>query len=217
MLIVTLLQLVPGIFLIFRHTTAGKFSKNKTSDLATFFILGTETAIALILLSLYFIFSTPIFSLSLNHQIFAYIIAGILIALGLFFLFFYFKKGSGTRLFISRRLANTYIRRAKSANSRSDAFLLGMSSILPELIFTLPLYLLSVLEIPQIATDSPTRAFLIILFAIITIAPIIMLHGFARTHNSADFIKFRFKNKNFCRIFIPLLYFLIAILIILGV
>ena len=53
MLVLAVLQLVPGIFLLFSHFTRGKYSRVHANDLNIFFIIGVETAIVLVFLSLY--------------------------------------------------------------------------------------------------------------------------------------------------------------------
>ena len=218
-LILAFLQLVPGIFALLLHFSSGKFSKNKASDFGTFFLLGAETSIILIFLFVYFILtSTPAIAYAVTDPLFAWIMAGILAALGLFFLCCYYRRGSGSELFISRNLAHKYRQKAATIKNRSDAFILGLIASVPELIFTLPLYILAVLQVNLLAPDSLTRASLIILFALIAILPLFILHATAsHGYNLADFLKFRFKNRQFFRFAITLFYLFIIILIILGV
>ena len=217
-LILAFLQFIPGVFSLFSHFMSGKFSKVKASDLTIFFILGVETAVTLILLSLFFILSSSSVIISaITSDIFAWIITGILIALCIVFLCCYYRKSSGTELFISRRLAHNYKHRIKTTKTRSDAFVLGLTAILPELVFTLPLYILSTAQIIQFDISSLSRSGLIILLAIITILPLLIIHILSVTHhNLADFIKFRIRHKQFFRFTIALFYLLLAIIVLLG-
>ena len=219
MLILVFLQLVPGIFLLFSHFTRGKYSRSRANDLTVFFILGVEIATALVLLSVYAILCcSPAVAFIIDSDIFAWTMAGILLALSLISFAFYFRPGRGTKLFISRRMATGIKNKISITKTRSDAFVLGFVSIVPELIFTLPLFLISIIEIMRLDINCPERASIIILFAIMTIFPLLLIHGFSsQNHNLADFVKFRFKNKSFFRFCLSFSYFLLATLIILGI
>lgn len=203
--------------MILRHFTAGKFSQNKASDLAISFILGAETATMLILFALCLVTTPPALTEFFHGQVFAWIMAGILICLGLIFPIIYFKKGPGTQLFISRQLASRFRHRVTSLKSSSDAFALGFAAVLPELIFTLPLYLLSSIALAGLAGSFITTAFAIVVFSIVAISPLLILHGLPRSRTLADFLRFRFHHKTFTRFFVTFLYFLLAGLIIAGV
>ena len=218
-LILAFLQLVPGIFAIFSHFIHGKFSRPKASDLTTFFIIGNEIAVVLIFLCIYAILCcSPAVTFIIDSDIFAWILAGIFLALTFVTLGFYYRKGSGTKLFISRRLANGLKTRVQSTKSRSDAFTLGLVSVVPELIFTLPIYFITTITIMRLDFIPLGRAGLIILFAIIAILPPLILKiTTSLGYTLADFLKFRFKNKTFFRFCLALCYLLIASLIILGV
>ena len=216
MLIMLLLQLSPGVFLLFSHYASGKYSRRKSSDQSLFFIFGAEICTTLIFLSVYFILTalyvTPI---DFENNILIWITAGIFAAIGAVFPICYFRNGKGTKLFISRRLAVAFDKKASSAKSRSDAFTLGFISILPELFFTIPIYFLSSLEIMQLGDSPLLRGFLILIFILIAIAPLIATHVYLDFgHNFVEIAKFRIRNKNFNRFFISSLYFLIAIIVI---
>lgn len=219
MLVLAVLQLVPGIFLLFSHFTRGKYSRVHANDLNIFFIIGVETAMVLVFLSLYAILCcSPAVTFIIDSDIFIWVMAGISLALSLISFIFYFRSGRGTELFISRRMAKGIKHKITITKTRSDAFVLGLVSIVPELIFTLPLILLSAIEIMRLNINCPERACLIILFAVAAIFPLLLIHGFsANGHTLAEFTRFRFKNKPFFRFWLSFSYFLIAILIILGV
>ena len=218
-LIMAFLQLIPGLFSLFLHYTAGKYSKNKASDLATFFILGVETAVVIFFLSVSAILSpSPAIALVLDSDIFAWVMAAVSLVLGLSLFFCYFRKGPGTKLFISRRVAANLQSKVNSAKTRSDAFLLGLFSTVPEIVFTLPLYFLSAIAVMKLGENPAERAAIIILYALVAVAPLLILHSLSATGRTlADSTRFRFKNKTFFRCFLALFYFLIATLIILGI
>lgn len=216
MLILMSLKLVPGIFILFTHYNLGKFSKKKVDDLGIFFIFGVETLIAL----LFVLINSTICILSpdeiiFENPIFPFVMSGIFIALSLATFFFYFKKGPGTKLFISRKTAQKFILKTKSTKNRSDAFVLGLISGIPELIFTIPLYLISIIEISKLSFHFSSYAAALLAFILIVTAPLFILHSFEKTnYNLAEIERLRVKNKTFFRFFISILYLLLAILII---
>lgn len=219
MLIMTSLQLVPGLFILFSHYKLGQFSKTKASDLSTFFILGAETAVVLFSLAVYAILNaSPLIASFFSTPYFNWLLAGIFLALSILFYAIYYQKSSGSELFISRRFATRCQDKIKLAKSRSDAFFLGLFAGLPELIFTFPLYFVVNLVILHLAATSVERALFILIFTFSAILPLIICHFLFSTHHTlADILRFRFKNKAFFRFFITFCYFLIAILIVLGV
>ncbi len=219
MLIMASLQLVPGIFILFSHSKLGQFSKTKASDLCTFFILGAETAVILFSLAIYAILNiSPLIASFLSAPYFSWLLAGIFLALSVLFYAIYYRKSSGTELFISRNFTARCREKISFAKTRSDAFLLGLFAGLPELIFTFPLYFLTNLTIMNFATTAPERSIFTLLFAFSAILPLLICHFLFSTHHTlADILRFRFKNKTFFRFFITFCYFLIAVLIVLGV
>lgn len=216
MLIVASLQLASGVFLLFSHYAYGKRSNRKASDFTLFFIFGTETCIALVLTLIYFILSSLYFtSINFSNGILYWILAGILMALGVLFPICYYRKGSGTELFISRRTVQALDFKARSVKTRSDAFILGFISAAPELVFTLPVFIISALTIMRVSSDPIPRALLILALALATISPLLLNRArFSLGYNLADLAKSRTKNKTFIRLFVSVVYFIIAILII---
>lgn len=218
MLILAFLQFVPGIFLLFNHHAFGKYSKAKATDLAVFFILGVETAIAFTFLVVYSILCiTPATVFVIDSNMFVWVMAAIFFILSIAMLLLYYRRGRGTKLFISRRTANHFQTKIKTIKSRSDAFVFGLVSTFPELIFTLPLYLISAISIMRLDINNYERSGIIIISSIVAIIPLLIMHFSSHTHHLADFIRFRFKNKPFFRICLSLSYFLIATLLIIGI
>lgn len=216
MLIIAFLKLIPGIFGLFYHYASGKYSAKKVSDLSIFFILGVEALPAIIFILLNLILLLFSFTnIDFNSLPFLWGFSGLLTLLALFFFTFYFRKGAGTKLFISRNVAKNLEKKSRAVKTRSDAFILGFMSGVPELIFTLPLYFISFLEISENYFVSTACAGLLTLFILIVICPLFFLYAYFKTGNNlANFERQRVKNKFFFRLFIPILYILLAILII---
>ena len=214
MLIMALLQLVPGIFALFSHYALGKFKQAKAYDFMLFFILGVETITACLFLCVYYLtFVFRFGEADFINRIFAWILAGIMIALSLSSLFFYFRRGSGTKLFISRKTAQALDHNAKISKTRSDAFSLGTISGTYELFFTFPLYIIVALTVTQINFSAP--GLLAFLFILAPLIPLFCLYWRYRSgYNLANIIKSRTNNKNFIRFLLFISYLFLAFLII---
>ncbi|MBR3253295.1 hypothetical protein IKF85_01075 [Candidatus Saccharibacteria bacterium] len=215
-LIIASLKLIPGVFAFLYHYASGKYSAKKVSDLSMFFIFGVELfpAIIFVILNLIF-YALSYTNLDPSNGIFLWAVVGLLIALGIAFFCFYYRRGHGTKLFISRRTASNFEQKAKLVKTRSDAFILGFISGIPELLFTLPLYLITLLSVTKNFLDVIPRSLILVLFILIIISPLLFLYAYFRSGNNlANYLKARIKNKLFFRFFISILYFVLAIIII---
>ena len=215
-LIQACMQLTPGVFSIFYHYTLGKKSRNFADNLSLYFILGNE----IFVITIYFILCIIIFTfnnyIDINNPYIYWILAGIFVAESIISLFLYYKKGKTTELFISRNAAKSLILQAERVKRRSDAFLLGFLSCLPEVLFTLPLYLISILLL--INFNLCPRSIIIILIIFSSLLATTTTFIFYHTgHNLADVSRLRLKMKPFIRIILFLCFLTLAITTIIGV
>lgn len=215
-LIMSFLSLPSGAYALFCHYVYGKFSKKRASDLTFFFILGTEITASCMFLATYILVAVIFADLPrVTTDIIAWVLVGITISLSVASLFFYYRRGKGTKLFIHRKIANSIIYHAKTAKTRSDAFTLGALCGTPELLFTLPLFIITSGEILRLSINHPANTFLTLLYIIIPVFPLLITRWlFYRGHNLADIQRSRVHNKNFTRFILCVSYLLIAILII---
>lgn len=216
MLIMASLQLQPGVFSLLYHYCLGKYSRSRASDLTLFFILGAEVSSACIFLCCYY-FANIFFLYQFRPEqsFLAWIAVGILTALAITSFFYYFRSGRGTRLFIPRKSAKALDARAHKVKTRSDAFILGVSSSIYELVFTLPLYIITSVEIIEMEVEfSPSHLLTILYILVPTIPLFITRWSFQTGRNLADIQKLRVGSKNFTRIILSVSYLAIAILII---
>lgn len=214
MIISLFLMLNPSIFANFLHYASGKYSRKKTDDLSLFFILGTETITVFIFFLTFMIISAlPVPIITFKNPILLWIFTGIFFALGIVALCFYIQKNG--QFFIPRKIATKIIAKPKFIKKRSDAFVFGLVSNLPELLFNLPLFCFCIITALNISLSPFSCAGFIILYALIMVLPLFAIHIFFKTgHTLADFLKFRLKNRSFLRFFLCSLYFLLAILLI---
>ena len=210
------LQLTPGIFALFYHYALGNFGKAKASHLSIFFIIGTEIIAACLYLSIFYL--TCIFFFDDLHpetSILFWALSGIFVALGFISFFFYFRSGPGTKLFIPRKYAEALDLNARSVKTCSDAFMLGALTGTYELVFTLPLYIVTCIEIMHMGIEGFASNLLTIIYILIPVVPLFFIRWKYQTgHNLADIQKSRVHDKLFTRFIIALSYILIAILII---
>lgn len=216
MLIMIFLQLSPGVFTLFYHYALGKYSRKRVSDLGIFFILGVETTSACVFLSSFYI-SYLLFFHDIHPEsgLFAWIAVGILVVLAAASFFFYYRRGSGTQLFIPRRAAHSIDSAARSVKTRSDAFILGAFSNIHELVFALPLYIITSVEIMEMRAEFITGNILTILYILTPTLSLFTIRWLYHSgHNLADIERSRVKNKSFTRFILAFSYLTIAILII---
>lgn len=213
----TFLSLTHGVLVLFCHYTYGKYSRKKAETLTFYFILGFETMSSCIFFSTYLLVALVVSDFfHIGANVLTWLLTGIIVALAFISLFFYFRPGKGTKLFISRRVANSLNLHAKTAKTRSDAFTLGALSSTPELIFTLPLYIITSAEILQMSSAHPSSSLLTIIYIVAPTIPLFVERWqFHRGHNLADAERSRVRNKSFTRFFLCFNYALIATIIIL--
>lgn len=218
MLIQATLQLVPGGFAIFYHSALGKLSAKRADDISLYYILGVEFAVSLIWLLVYAVMYAIFCTVpDFNNTVLTWIMAGIFGAEAVAVFFCYFRKGRSTALFIPRSLAQNIRTHARRAKSRKDAILLGMFVGLPELVFTLPLYVISAMQALQFVTVPPYLV--IILYILASMVPCFVVRAYFRAGlNLAEIERRRLRMKQAVRLALVLLYALVAICVInLGV
>lgn len=184
MLVQAFLQLTPGLYMLFRHQTNGKWRG--------YFALGAATTIAVLLMVVnYVVFDSTILR---------WIMVGVLVAYGVFCFFSYYRKGEGTELIISRRVAKTLTIRTKRAKSSSDAFILGAMGEFAESIFIVPLMITTVLGANGI---DDYRLWVLLCYVVAAVIPLLIIEIYYQCDkNLSEIQKIRVKNKNFYRIMI---------------
>ena len=216
MLIMASFQLTPGVFVLFYHYAIGKYSRSRASVLSLYFILGTEIIAACLYLSIFYLTSIFFFdNLHPETSILFWALAGIMIALGLISFFFYYRRGAGTKLFIPRKYAKGLDLSAQSVKNRSDAFMLGALAGTCELFFTLPLYMVTCVEIMKMGANGFSSNLLTIIYILVPVIGLFFIRWqYQSGRNLADIQRVRVRDKHFNRFLIAICYILIAILII---
>ena len=215
MLIQGFLQVGPGVFAIFYHHALGKTTAKKADDQSLSFILGTEIATAVFFLITYFIVTFFVAENNFLNSTFLWIMAGLFFALGLFSFFCYFKLGkknkNTTKLFLTRHTAENFLYHATHNKNRTDTIILGFLATTAEIVFTLPLFIISSVEILDL---SPRFNFVfIIAYIVVTTVPLFTVRTLFRTgHNLAEIQRLRVKRKLLFRIVISVSYIALGVL-----
>ena len=210
-LILTSLQLVPGVFALFYHYALGKNSTKKAHSLSPYFILGHATFLIIIWLLIYSFIFVLCYNLSnefINLTI--YIIAGLLFAESLLSFFRYYQKGTATELFISRTTAKALTVHAENSKTASDIFTLGFFSGIPELLFAAPIFAISSLALMQI--DINLRPLILSICVVLALLPLfIILQLYRSDRNLANLERLRVHLKPIFRLIICLSFLGLAI------
>lgn len=212
----TLLQLSQGVFAVFYHHALGKTTAKKADDRSLSFILGVEIFTAVFYLLTYLIVSFVITQKGFDNIILVWIMIGIFITEAVFFFFCYYKMGKKykktSRLFVNRHVAEALIYKAEHAKSRTDTIILGIVTSAIELAFTLPLFVISSVEILRF--DSRFGFLFIVIYVIAATAPLFGTRILFRANNTlAGIMQIRSSKKNLYRILITIGYLSIAALV----
>lgn len=123
-------------------------------------------------------------------------VCGILFGVGLAVWLFYYRKDKGTTLWVPRHIANFLASRSKHTKSTAEAFALGLSTVLGELLFIIAPLGVAVLAI--LPLDPQLQLIAILLYTIISLAPLalvtILVSG---GHKLSSIQKWRETNKHF--------------------
>ncbi|MBQ3318546.1 hypothetical protein IJG76_00795 [Candidatus Saccharibacteria bacterium] len=201
-------QVAPGILLLLYHSSLGCNITGKTRALASSYISGVAymlllTLAAVILLVLGANLGVLIHSLvpavSVSSGNF-FVSAILLLLTGVVALILYYRPSRSTELWLARPVARFLARRAELTNSNTEAFSLGLMSVVGELPFSFAL-------MATVASFSATLplgyiCLSLALFTIASILPLVLLRAFIRRGKSViDIQRWRVKEKTFLKYF----------------
>lgn len=210
------LQFPSGVFLLLRHYASAKLSKKKTRSLSGAFSFGAATGALLFFILAFLLIRWTISASLLENPVFEWCIAGVMILYGVLSWFFYYRANSeGTELYISRNTASALCIAAKKTKDWPNAFMLGMTSTICEIPFSLPLFCIVALELNSYSTDFVMQISCILVFLCAMMLPILTSRfQFFNDGNLATIQRKRVKAKSFVRVILSLGFFLIATIII---
>ncbi len=126
---------VSMVTLLSSHSIGSKHSGNRTLQLVLGFFAGTVTMTTLLVSFLAYLVST-LYSAYVPLWVWA-AVCGLLIGLGIAVWVFYYRRRSGTTLWVPRSLARFLTERIKATKSPVESFSLGLTGVIAEVLFML--------------------------------------------------------------------------------
>lgn len=200
--IVTLAALIHASFqlsvsvltLLSGHAIGAKHSQARVMRLTSGFVggVGVMTLLALSFISLVFL---HVFGTEAPLLVWA-IACGILIGVGLAVWIFYYRREKGTSLWIPRSFARHLSDRSKATTSAAEAFSLGLTSVISELLFIAAPMIISALVL--IALPGHWQLVGIAIYAVISLLTLVSIWVLIGSgHKLSSIQKWREDNKHF--------------------
>ncbi len=185
---------VSVLTLLSGHSFGAQKSHYRTLRLTTSFVAGVGVMTLLLLAFLTFGVSF-VFQTDASRLIWT-LVCGLLIGVGLAVWFFYYRKEKGTTLWIPRSFARYLTSRSKSTKDKVEAFSLGLTSVIGELLFIIAPLVVSALVINQLPTEWTPLA--IFTYAVVSLITLISVWVFISSgHRLSTIQKWREDNKRF--------------------
>lgn len=205
------LQLGAGTLLLIYHEGLGRKVPKRVRRVTWGYIFGallfSALVVAATMLIMLIIAGGP---LNIDGLV---VLISLAIAMSLVVLFLYYRRGKNTLLWIPDWIAKYLRRRAGKADTMAEGVALGMTTMLGELMFSLPLVLIvadSLLNLPRVVTILA-----IVGYGLITVVPLLIMKVVIRNGRTlVDIQRWRVKNKTFFRIFTGICYLAIAVFLI---
>lgn len=184
---------VSVLSLLTSHSIGSKKSHAKTLRLMTGFTLGTGV-MTLLLLAFFCLLATRFFSET--PQLAWAVGAGLLVSLGVAVWLFYYRRGAGTTLWIPRSLASYLSERSKATKRSAEAFGLGLSSVVMELLFVFAPLVISALAIVHLPAGWQLAALAV--YVLISLLPLAIVYAYVGSgHKLSSVQRWRETNKRF--------------------
>lgn len=176
------------------HAIGSKTAHTKLLRLTNAFTLGVALMTMLLLSFFAFViqyaFQAPIPTIAWVAS------CGLLLGLGLAVWIFYYRKEAGTSLWIPRNLARYLSDRTKATKQSGEAFSLGMTSVIGELIFIFIPIVVSALVLVEL--DTTMQIFGIFIYIFISLLPLLLVNGLIGSgHKLSRIQQWREANKRF--------------------
>jgi hypothetical protein len=121
---------------------------------------------------------------------------GLVLGIGIAVWLFYFRKEKGTKLWIPRPLAEHLTDRSKATKHTAEAFSLGLTSVIAELLFIIPSMLISALVLLQL--PSAWQLVGIALYVLLSLTGLFVVGSLIGSgHSISKIQKWREENKTF--------------------
>lgn len=204
------LQLSVGcLMLLHRRSLAAKLLRKKAPDLTGSFVSGAGLLIFLTVMAAGFLVS--ILSPKTVPIWFWTTLIGILMGLAIATWMLYYKK-TGTTLWIPRSFSDYLAKRIKKTDTNTEAFSLGVISVVGEAPFTFALMLAAAGSI--VSLDPDLQLLAVTIYTIIAIAPLMTAGLIMSKYRVSDIQKWRSSNKTFLKITGGISFLVLAITLV---
>jgi uncharacterized membrane protein (DUF485 family) len=186
---------VSVLTLLSSHTIGKNRSHARLLRLTGSYVLGAGVMTTLLLSSLSFLLLTFFASTAVPLLLWA-VTCGLLIGLGIAMWAFYYRKEQGTTLWLPRSLAHYLTDRTKATRLSAEAFSLGLSSVIAELLFIIGPLLVSALAILQL--PQQWQLFGLALYVFISLLGLLFVTALIGSgHKISQIQRWREANKRF--------------------
>lgn len=187
---------VSVLTLLSGHSLGKKTRHTRVMHLMNSFIAGVLAFTLLLLSSVVYYLSSAMLSTQTSKAILA-ASCGLLIGLGLAVWIFYYRKGDGTTLWLPRSMAQYLFERTKKTRSGAEAFGLGMSSVVAELLFIIAPLSIAAIEISRLPTLAWQVGAILGYVVLSLLALLIIFVVVGSGHRLSSVQKWRERNKRF--------------------
>lgn len=202
------LQLQLGALLLLYHNSLGKHVRAKTKAIVSSYIAGLGTLVFLSLAATCFVFDRYFGSPLFPEEMI--LVVAMLLALAVIVWSFYYKRGKSTELWLPRTVARYIDNHAKTTNSNTESFSLGVLTSLAEMPFILILLIVAANSILKLPTFY--QLILVVSYTVITLIPPIILRLAVRHGETVTNIqRWRVKHKTFMRVISGISFLLLGI------
>lgn len=186
---------VSVLTLLSSHAIGAQKSQHRVKRLTTSFMFGAGV-MTLLLLSFVSLIFLHIFGTNVPLLVWA-LVCGLVLGIGIAVWLFYYRRGSkGTELWIPRSFADFLNTRSKKTHQSAEAFSLGVTSVLAELIFIVPT--LAIAALVLLGLPSMWQLVGIALYTSISLLGLLIVWSLISRGNSlAPIQKWRIENKGF--------------------
>lgn len=182
------------VTLLSSHTIGKKRSQSRLLLLTNSFVFGV--IIMTMLLVSFAGMAVLRFDTPGTHQLVWMSLCGIFVALGIAVWLFYYRRERGTVLWIPRGFASFLGRRTKKTSQAAEAFSLGMSSVVGELVFIFAPILAASLALVQLSPQFQLLGLLV--YTLVSSLSLLIVSGLIGAGHSISRIqKWRETNKHF--------------------
>lgn len=200
--IVTLAALIHASFqlsvsvltLLSGHAIGAAASQRRVLRMTGSYVLGAGVMTVLLLTLIAYVFGI-FFDTQAPLMVWA-IACGLLMGVGIAVWAFYYRRDKGTTLWVPRAFARHLSARSKATKDSTEAFSLGLTAVISELMFILAPLAISALVLLQL--PQPWQAFGIVIYATVSLLTLISIWVLISTGNRlTDVQRWREKNKHF--------------------